>query len=74
MLCDTCVYKDCDGISCSECKFLRRSETLHGQIMDVCYCDIGYHGKGKRYRSDKLIKCDKYLSKQMTFKKEDKDD
>jgi hypothetical protein len=32
MLCDTCVYKDCNGISCSECKFLRRSETLHGQI------------------------------------------
>lgn len=42
--------------------------------MDVCYCDIGYHGKGKRCRSDKLIKCDKYLSKQMAFKKEDKDD
>lgn len=40
MLCDTCVYKDCNGISCSECKFLRHSETLHGQIMDVCYCDI----------------------------------
>lgn len=55
MLCDTCVYKDCNGISCSECKFLRHSETLHGQIMDVCYCD-------------------KYLSKQMAFKKEDKDD
>lgn len=65
MLCDTCVYKDCNGISCSECKFLRHSETLHGQIMDVCYCDIRYHGK---------VKCDKYLSKQMAFKKEDKDD
>lgn len=58
MLCDTCVYKDCNGISCSECKFLRHSETLHGQIMDVCYCDIRYHGKGKRYCSDKLIKDD----------------
>lgn len=41
MLCDTCIYKDCEGISCSECKFLRRSETIYGNIIDVSYLNGG---------------------------------
>lgn len=35
MLCDTCIYKDCEGISCSECKFLRRSETIYGSPSEI---------------------------------------
>lgn len=68
MLCDTCIYKDCETMNCSECKFLRRRRTSYGHIMDICHCE------GKEYQSDEFVQCKYYLSKQMAFKKEDKDD
>lgn len=47
MLCDTCIYKDCETMNCSECKFLRRRRTSYGHIMDICYCDYECHCEGK---------------------------
>lgn len=74
MLCDTCIYKDCESINCSECKFLRCSETARGQIIDMCYCDSDNHCNGKTYQSDELIQCTLYKSKQELFKREDEND
>nr|DAY14466.1 MAG TPA: hypothetical protein [Caudoviricetes sp.] len=74
MLCDTCIYKDCEGMSCSECKFLRRSETIYGNIIDVCYCDYKNHCQGKQYDGCKLMTCIKYESKQNLFKQEETND
>lgn len=74
MLCDTCIYRDCEIMNCSECKFLRRRRTSYGHITDICYCDYECHCEGKEYQSDEFVQCKYYLSKQELFKREDEND
>ena len=56
MLCDTCIYKDCGAIICSECKFL-----VSDGLIDICYCDANKFCDGKIFEDKVLIKCKYYL-------------
>ena len=50
MLCDTCIYKDCGAIICSECKFL-----VSDGLIDICYCDANKFCDGKIFEDKVLI-------------------
>lgn len=67
MLCDTCIYKDCSAIICSECKFL-----VSDGLIDICYCEANKFCDDKIFEDKVLIKCKYYLSRQDLFKKESK--
>lgn len=37
MLCDTCIYYDCEDIHCSNCKMLQHFKTIDDYSNDVFY-------------------------------------
>lgn len=55
MLCDTCIYKYCGAIICSECKFL-----VSDGLIDICYCNANKFCDGKIFEDKVLIKCKYY--------------
>lgn len=68
MLCDTCIYYDCEDIHCSNCKMLQHSKTIDGNNIEVCYCNKSTKCGGKVYDvNDNLIHCVRYMSKEMLF-------
>lgn len=68
MLCDTCIYYDCEDIHCSNCKMLQHSKTIDDNNIEICYCNKSTKCDGKAYDvNDNLIRCVRYTSKQMLF-------
>ena len=41
MLCDTCIYYDCEDIHCSNCKMLQHFKTIdnNNNNIEICYCN-----------------------------------
>lgn len=69
MICDTCIYNNCDDVQCGDCKFLRYVRNVDDEPFEACFCHRENHFQGKQFdMHGNVISCRYYKHRVELFK------